>query len=88
MGAIEDTLSLPHRYIMRNDITLKGKWMYTREDNISFMKLLSSGALNVREIVKVHGIFELEDWEEAFELAWDNGRLGDLVMFAPSGSMA
>lgn len=83
MGGITDTLPLPHRFIMRNDITLKGKWMYTREDNIAFMKLLSSGVLNVQDIVNVHGIFGLEDWEKGFELAWNKGRLGDLVLFAP-----
>lgn len=85
MGGITDTLSLPHRYIMRYDITLKGKWMYTREDNIAFMKLLSSGVLKVQDIVNVHGVFGFEDWKEGFELAWNNGRLGDLVLFAPGG---
>lgn len=85
MGGIADTLELPHRYIMRYDLTLQGKWMYTREDNIAFMKLLSSGVLNVKDLVKIHGIFALDDWEEALQLAWDNGRLGDLVLFSPSG---
>lgn len=83
MGGIKDNLPIPHRFIMRNDITLKGKWMYTRDDNVAFMRLLCSGVLTVREIVKVHRIFEIDDWEEAFELAWDNGRLGDLILFSP-----
>ncbi|KAF2165017.1 hypothetical protein M409DRAFT_67682 [Zasmidium cellare ATCC 36951] len=58
---------------------------FADSDNIAFMKLLSSGALNIKDIVNVHGVFGLEDWEKGFDLAWDNGRLGDLVLFAPSG---
>lgn len=57
--------------------------MYSREDNLAFLSLITSGVLNVRDLVKVVGEFKLEDWEEAFQLAWDNGRLGQLVVFAP-----
>lgn len=76
-------LPIPHRYIMRFDITLKGKWMYSREDNIAFLKLISSGAIDLNKIVNVVGKFKLDSWEEAFEVAWNNGRLGQLALFEP-----
>ncbi|KAF7187887.1 Acryloyl-coenzyme A reductase [Pseudocercospora fuligena] len=83
MGGLHDDLPIPHRYVMRRDITIKGKWMYLREDNLAFLSLITSGVLNVRDVVKVVGKFKLDDWEEAFQLAWDNGRLGQMVVFAP-----
>ena len=84
MGGLNDDLPVPHRFIMRRDILLKGKWMYNREDIVSFMQLLESGILNVKDIVKVIGKFALADWKEALDVAFDvGGRSGQLVVFNP-----
>lgn len=69
---------------MRRDILLKGKWMYNREDLVSFMQLFESGILNVKDLVKVIGKFALADWKEALDVAFDvGGRSGQLVVFNP-----
>jgi threonine dehydrogenase-like Zn-dependent dehydrogenase len=83
MGGFLEDLSIPHRFIMRFDITLKGKWMYSRADIFAFMALMSTGILDVRDIVKVKAKYPLEDWAEAFDVAADAGRLGELVLFVP-----
>ncbi|KAF2809736.1 NAD(P)-binding protein [Mytilinidion resinicola] len=83
MGGFLEDVPIPHRFVMRFDITLRGKWMYSRADNVAFLSLLNTGVLDVRSIVKVRGTFKLEEWEKAFEAAAGAGRLGELVMFNP-----
>jgi D-arabinose 1-dehydrogenase-like Zn-dependent alcohol dehydrogenase len=83
MGGLVEDLAIPHRFIMRFDITLRGKWMFSRADNIALLKLMTSGVLEVQSIVKILGTFKLEEWEKAFEFAANSGRLGELVLFTP-----
>ncbi|KAI0185670.1 alcohol dehydrogenase [Xylaria flabelliformis] len=84
MGGFLHDVPIPHRYIMRQDITLKGKWMYSREDCQAFLGLMTTGVLDVRKIVKVVETFKLEEWEKAFDVAAEyGGKLGQLVMFTP-----
>lgn len=84
MGGLLDDLPIPYRFIMRYDITIKGKWMYSRADVQAFLGLVNTGVLDIRKIVKVVGTFELEEWEKAFEVAASHGRkLGQMVIFTP-----
>jgi D-arabinose 1-dehydrogenase-like Zn-dependent alcohol dehydrogenase len=84
MGGFIEDVAVPHRFIMRNDIALKGKFMYDREDILSFLQLLESGVLDFKDIVKVTGKYGLQDWKEALDTAFEQGgRLGHLVVFNP-----
>ncbi|KAI1329279.1 alcohol dehydrogenase [Xylariaceae sp. FL0255] len=84
MGGIKGDLAIPHRTIMRNDLTIRGKWMYSRADCLHFVKLLQTGVLDVRNVAKIEGIFKLEEWKEALDAAAERGgRLGQVVMFTP-----
>jgi threonine dehydrogenase-like Zn-dependent dehydrogenase len=83
MGGLLDDLPIPHRFVMRFDITLKGKWMYSRADNLALLGMFSTGILDARNIAKVLGTFKLEEWEKAFDVASNAGRLGELVLFTP-----
>jgi threonine dehydrogenase-like Zn-dependent dehydrogenase len=84
MGGFLEDLPIPHRYIMRYDITLKGKWMYSRDDVVALLGLMNTGVLNVQGLVKVVGKFGLAEWKQAFDVAWDQGgRLGQLAVFNP-----
>ncbi|KIW05799.1 uncharacterized protein PV09_03008 [Verruconis gallopava] len=84
MGGLLDDLPVPHRYIMRFDITLKGKWMYTRDDIFALLQMLNFGILNIKDLVKVVGKYGLEEWKEAFDLAHKRGgELGQLVVLNP-----
>lgn len=83
MGGFVDDIPLPHRFIMRYDITLRGKWMYSRADILAFQGLLANGNLDLHKFVKILGKYKLENWEEAFEVAANGGRLGNLTLFEP-----
>ncbi|KAF2479821.1 alcohol dehydrogenase [Neohortaea acidophila] len=83
MGGLLEDVPFPHRFIMRRNITLKGQWMYSREEILAFLRLVTSGVLNFRDIVKVQGKFALEAWGKAFDVAWESGRLGELVVLTP-----
>jgi threonine dehydrogenase-like Zn-dependent dehydrogenase len=83
MGGLLEDLPIPHRFVMRFDITLKGKWMYSRADNLALLGMFNTGVLDARNIVKVLDTFKLEEWEKAFDVAASAGRLGELVLFTP-----
>lgn len=83
MGGFLEDVVIPHRYVMRFGITLKGVWMYERQDNLALVKLLETGLLDIREVIKVKGIFKFEDWKNAFDKAMDSGRLGEVVVLEP-----
>ncbi|KAI1044126.1 hypothetical protein LB505_010559 [Fusarium chuoi] len=67
MGAHEE-LKLPTQCIMLNDITLKGKWMYTKDDMRNMIKLVEAGYLEL-DAVQTLGNFPIEEFAEAFEKA-------------------
>jgi alcohol dehydrogenase len=45
MGGLGVDVALPYRWFMRNNITLRGQWMYPREAVPRFVALLRSGLL-------------------------------------------
>ncbi|KAF5610124.1 alcohol dehydrogenase [Fusarium subglutinans] len=67
MGAHEE-LKLPTQFIMLNDITVKGKWMYTKDDMRNMIKLLEAGYLKIGTVQTV-GDFPMEKFAEAFDTA-------------------
>lgn len=80
-GLLQD-LSIPLPFIVRNNITLAGKWMYAREDVQALLSLLELGLLNL-DHVELKGKYSLEDWETAFETAFSNTKLGDFTLLSP-----
>lgn len=83
MGGIVDDLALPYGSIMRLSLSIKGKWMYDPEDVRLFIKMMESGVLDGRSIARVVGSFSLEEWSRAFDVAAENGRLGEVVNLVP-----
>lgn len=83
MGGFLEDVSIPHRFIMRYDITLRGKWMYSRADNIAFLDMITSSVLDIHKIVNVVGKYKLEEWEVAFKHAAESARLGEQTIFTP-----
>ncbi|RWA04197.1 hypothetical protein EKO27_g10906 [Xylaria grammica] len=84
MGGLLNDLPIPHQFVMRNDITLKGKWMYSRADCQALLNMVTTGVLDVREIAQVVETFKLEEWKKALDAAAEQGgRLGKMVIFTP-----
>jgi len=79
MGAHEE-LKLPTLFMVLNDITLKGKWMYTKDDMRNMIRLVEAGYLKL-DAVQTVGSFPMEEFAEAFERAAKiNGPLSQVLI--------
>ncbi|MCJ1376759.1 hypothetical protein MMC20_008004 [Loxospora ochrophaea] len=85
MGGIREDVALPYRTIMHQNLQLKGKWMYEREDIGALIKLIDIGFLKLGENAgqRLVGKFGLEDWKSAFDAATENPGPGERVLIAP-----
>jgi D-arabinose 1-dehydrogenase-like Zn-dependent alcohol dehydrogenase len=78
MGYVGD---LPSFQIGSNNITLKGKLMYEREDMLQFMKMMETGLFpKGKEFVDTK-VFGLENWKEGFDVAAEHTGIGKCVVF-------
>ena len=84
MGGFED-ISLPIFPMVFGSLQLKGKWMYDREDIAGFMRLVNTGLLKLgpKGGNEVTGRFGLEQWREAFDLAAEKARVGQMALVIP-----
>ena len=66
-----DNLGLPYPWVMRNNITIRGQWMYPREANSKFVRLVQAGLLDLHlfEITS----FDLEHANDAVSYAASHG---------------
>lgn len=81
MGFVEQPI-VDWRF-MGNDLTLKGKLMYEREDMVLFIKMLESGLFAKGEDFVDVKSFALEDWKQAFDTAAEHTGIGRLVAITP-----
>ena len=67
MGTLNGELTIPLRAIVTKDLQVKGKWMYSREDVKSLIRLVEMGILKpgVQKVER----FALDDWEKGFDSA-------------------
>ena len=70
--------------ILRQNITIRGKWMYERDAPRQLLKMVDAGLLKLDRCTTKS--FDLEQWEEAFEHAKVNMRWGQLTALVPGGS--
>lgn len=76
MGGV-DEVTLPYTKIMHWNLSIRGKFMYTREDFRAFVSLVESGVVRLNSNVNgwmMHGSecvnkYGLGDWEKAFDKA-------------------
>lgn len=85
MGGQWEDVAFPGRAVTTNDLMLKGKWMYERDDVREFIRLLESGLLAIGPAggTKVTGKFPLEQFEAAFDTAAANNTLGSQTLITP-----
>lgn len=85
MGGIREDISISYAWVMHNNLTIKGKWMYTQEDPYLLIKMIESGILKVgdRAGVKNVGIFPLDEWSKAFTAAEENPGWGTQALISP-----
>lgn len=76
-----DDLGLPYPWIMRNNITIRGQWMYPPEANTRLLGLIRSGLLDLSHFEVTD--FNLEDVNKAVAHAADNASPFKLTVIRP-----
>jgi len=82
MGGYMDDMPLPHRVIMRKNLTLKGNWMYQPSDRQALFKMVESGVLDLKSC-SVEGVYGLDDLWAAVDAAAEKGGPGRVVVLEP-----
>ncbi|KAJ5905273.1 uncharacterized protein N7473_002189 [Penicillium subrubescens] len=74
MGAFME-LTLPLMSMLQNDISVKAKWMYTKEDMRYIIQLAEAGYLKLGQAggIQTATLFPLEQFEAAFDAAAKTG---------------
>ena len=85
MGGIKDDVLIPHSMVMHRNLTLKGKWMFEREDIKGMIKMIENGVLKLGGSagVRIVGKFALGDWDKAFTAAEKNAGMGEVTVITP-----
>jgi len=83
MGSYQD-ITIPNAFVTRNDITLKGNWMYERKDVLAMIKMVENKHFKLYEWGGAFVIrrFRLNQWKKALEMASTQTGMGGSVVFA------
>lgn len=80
-GMLGQDLPIPLRFVVSHNIQLRGKWMYSREDMRSLIRLIEFGSLPLDKNKVDH--FALDDWDAAFTAAAKQGETGRVAVIVP-----
>ncbi|CAI7629943.1 unnamed protein product [Penicillium pancosmium] len=85
MGGAMGDMAIPASPVVRRNLTIKGKWMYERDDILKLIQMVESGALKLgREAgCRIVGRFPMEKWKEAFDAAAEHAGPGERVSIIP-----
>lgn len=83
MGVISKDVAIPYMFVMLRNLTIRGQYMYEREDARGLVKLAESGALRLGKQVghEIVNIFKFEEFEKALEASENSTGVGKLVLF-------
>lgn len=81
MGVLMKDIALPYMVAVINNLTIRGQYMYEREDVFGLIKLIEAGVLRLGSAAgnEVVGEFDLEDFDKAFDVATENSEAGKTV---------
>lgn len=85
MGILPDDLAMPYSLAVWKSLTIRGQYMYERDQVRGLIKLAESGALKLGKGsgVEVLGTFKLEEVDKALELSAAHRGYGKLVALTP-----
>ena len=85
MGVIQDDIALPYMTAVWNNLTIRGQYMYEREDVKLAIKMAEAGVLKLgtEDGIEVVGKFQLEEVGKAFVAASQNAGIGKIVALTP-----
>jgi len=86
MGGIMGNVEIPYGLTMSKNITIKGKFMYEREQTERFIKMVEFGNLKLGKEsgMQVLGPYGLDDVEQALDVAAEHAGWGEDVVLAPN----
>ncbi len=82
MGGVQTDLDIPYNYVMRNNLVIRGQWMYPRHAPSLLVELLHSGLLTLEPFSV--STFPLEQVNQAVQYAHDHGGAFQLTVLKPS----
>ncbi|EHK42403.1 hypothetical protein TRIATDRAFT_34435 [Trichoderma atroviride IMI 206040] len=82
MGGFPD-VPLPSFRIIANDITIKGKFMYERDDMTQFVRMLERGLFPRGENFVIPKSFSLDEWKAALDMGAEYTGVGRFVVITP-----
>ena len=84
MGGLGD-LTISGWAMVFGNLQLKGRWMWDREHIAGFMRLVHGGLfkLGPKGGNEITGKFGLEQWNEAFDMAAEKARPGQMTLMIP-----
>jgi alcohol dehydrogenase len=82
MGGVDAPLDIPYKHVMRNNLVIRGQYMYPRNAPSLLTALIGSGLLSL-EPFSVQA-FPLEQANQAVEYARDHGGPFQLTVLTPS----
>ncbi|KAI1765016.1 hypothetical protein GGR53DRAFT_519954 [Hypoxylon sp. FL1150] len=86
MAGILSDLEIPYSALVYGGLRVQGTLMYTRGQTLDFIKLIETGTnkLGPEAGLNTNGVFKIEEWEAAFELAAKQAGVGKTVYFTPN----
>ena len=82
MGGMADNIVFPQSRVVREGITITGKWMYERSAASKLISLADAGLLDLTRYT--HDEFAFGQWEEALKNAETKNKRGQFSVFKPS----
>lgn len=82
MGVPSNDIDIPYMMAVMNNLTIRGQYMYEREDVKGLVKLLESGLLKLGKAggYETVGEFSIEQWDEGLKVAVQNPEPGKMVI--------
>ncbi|KAI0514670.1 alcohol dehydrogenase [Xylaria bambusicola] len=84
-GRGDETLPIPYLKAMMSSLTIKGSYMYAREDVEACIRLAEAGLLKFgkRAGHVVHAVYTLDDFQEAMDRAVETAGPGSIIYIKP-----
>ncbi|GME27676.1 alcohol dehydrogenase [Neofusicoccum parvum] len=85
MGGVQADLSFDYFSFMRKNLTMKGTWMFTREQALRLIQMVTAGILPLGPSrgLTVVAKYGFDQWQEAFDAAARHSGPGEAVVFVP-----
>ena len=85
MGALTEDIPISNLMLVAKNLTIRGQFMYEREDVRGIIKLAELGLLKLGKSGggDIVGQFPLQEWKNALDIAEKNPGFGKTALFVP-----